>query len=72
MGLIDDDPANHGRDVAGYLAYSPPQHLPSLIERYGIREIVLSMSSIPPETRQTVIARVTGLGVKVRSDPGYL
>lgn len=68
MGLIDDDPANHGRDVAGYRVF-PPQQLPSLVERYGIREIVLSMSSIPAESRQSVIGRVTGLGVKVRSVP---
>lgn len=68
MGLIDDDPANHGRDVAGYRVF-PPHQLPSLVERYGIREIVLSMSSIPPESRQAVISRVTGLGVKVRSVP---
>ncbi|WP_246780565.1 nucleoside-diphosphate sugar epimerase/dehydratase [Rhizobium sp. AQ_MP] len=68
MGLIDDDPANHGRDVAGYRVF-PPQQLPSLVERYGIREIVLSMSSIPAESRQAVIGRVAGLGVKVRSVP---
>ena len=68
MGLIDDDPANHGRDVAGYRVF-PPGDLPRLVERYGIREIVLSMSSIPPEARQAVIARVTGLGIKIRSVP---
>lgn len=68
MGLIDDDPANHGRDVAGYRVF-PPRDLPRLVERYGIREIVLSMSSIPPEARQAVIARVTGLGIKIRSVP---
>ena len=68
MGLIDDDPANHGRDVAGYRVF-PPKDLPRLVERYGIREIVLSMSSISPEARQAVIARVTGLGIKVRSVP---
>ncbi|MDH4414477.1 MAG: nucleoside-diphosphate sugar epimerase/dehydratase [Rhizobium sp.] len=68
MGLIDDDPVNHGRDVAGYRVF-PPHQLPSLVERYGIREIVLSMSSIPAESRLAVIARVTGLGVKVRSIP---
>lgn len=68
MGLVDDDPANHGRDVAGYRVF-PPHLLPSLVERYGIREIVLSMSSIPAENRQAVIGRVTGLGVKVRSVP---
>lgn len=68
MGLIDDEPSNHGRDVGGYRVF-PPQELPRLVERYGIREIVLSMSSIPAETRQSVIARVTGLGIKVRSIP---
>jgi FlaA1/EpsC-like NDP-sugar epimerase len=68
MGLVDDDPANHGRDVAGYRVF-PPRDLPRLVERYGIREIVLSMSSIPPEARQAVIARVTGLGIKIRSVP---
>lgn len=68
MGLIDDDPVNHGRDVAGYRVF-PPRDLPNLVERYGIREIVLSMSSIPAESRQAVIARVTGLGVKVRTVP---
>ncbi len=68
MGLIDDDPVNQGRDVAGYRVF-PPRDLPRLVERYGIREIVLSMSSIPPEARQAVIARVTGLGIKIRSVP---
>lgn len=68
MGLIDDDPANHGRDIAGYRVF-PSSDLPGLIDRYGIKEIVLSMSAIPAETRQAVIARVTGLGVRVRTLP---
>jgi len=68
MGLLDDDPANHGRDIGGYRVY-PSSDLPSLIDRYGIKEIVLSMSSIPMEKRQQVLGRVTGLGVKVRSLP---
>lgn len=68
MGLIDDDPANQGRDIAGYRVF-PSGDLPSLIDRYGIKEIVLSMSSIPMTQRQAVLGRVTGLGVKVRSLP---
>lgn len=68
MGLIDDDPANHGRDIAGYRVF-PSSDLPGLIDRYGIKEIVLSMSAIPAEARQAVIARVTGLGVRVRTLP---
>lgn len=68
MGLIDDDPINHGRDIGGYRVH-PARDLPSLIDRYGITEIVLSMSSIPMDKRQSVLGRVTGLGVKVRSLP---
>lgn len=68
MGLIDDESINHGRDIAGYRVFSS-HDLPSLIDRYGITEIVLSMSSIPPARRQAVLGRVTGLGVKVRSLP---
>jgi FlaA1/EpsC-like NDP-sugar epimerase len=68
MGLIDDDPTNQGRDIGGYRVY-PASDLPSLIDRYGIQEIVLSMSSIPMDKRQSVLGRVTGLGVKVRSLP---
>ncbi len=68
MGLIDDDPTNHGRDIGGYRVF-PSSELPSLIDRYGIKEIVLSMSSIPMDHRQSVLGRVTGLGVKVRSLP---
>jgi FlaA1/EpsC-like NDP-sugar epimerase len=68
MGLIDDDPTNHGRDIDGYRVL-PSSDLPSLIDRYGIKEIVLSMSSIPMHKRQAALGRVTGLGVKVRSLP---
>ncbi|MFN7103081.1 MAG: polysaccharide biosynthesis protein [Pseudorhizobium sp.] len=68
MGVIDDDPANQGRDIAGYRVF-PASDLPTLIDRYGIKEIVLSMSSIRADKRQSVIATVTGLGVRVRTLP---
>jgi len=68
MGVIDDDPANQGRDIAGYRVF-PASELPTLIDRYGIKEIVLSMSSIRADKRQSVIATVTGLGVRVRTLP---
>ena len=68
MGLIDDDLTNRGRDIGGYRVFHT-NDLPSLIDRYGIREIVLSMSSIPLESRLSVFNNVSGLGVKVRSVP---
>lgn len=68
MGLIDDDHNNRGRDIGGYRVFHS-NDLPLLIDRYGIREIVLCMSSIPIESRISVINGVAGLGVKVRSVP---
>lgn len=68
VGLVDDDPQHHGRDVGGYRVF-PPNQLPRLIEKYGIQEIILSMSSIPMGRRQAVISLVSGLGVKIRTLP---
>jgi FlaA1/EpsC-like NDP-sugar epimerase len=68
VGLVDDDPQHHGRDVGGYRVF-PPNQLPRLIEKYGIQEIILSMSSIPTNRRQAVISLVSGLGVKIRTLP---
>jgi len=68
MGLIDDDPTNQGRDIGGYRVF-PSNDLSSLIERYGVKEVILSMSAIPVAQRQAVLGRVTELGVKVRSLP---
>lgn len=68
VGLVDDDPQHHGRDVGGYRVF-PPNQLPRLIEKYGIQEIILSMSSIPTNRRQSVISLVSGLGVKIRTLP---
>ncbi|KPF41336.1 capsular biosynthesis protein [Rhizobium sp. AAP43] len=68
MGLIDDDPASQGRDIGGYRVFSSSD-LPFLIERYGIKEIILSMSAIPVAKRPAVLTRLTELGVKIRSLP---
>lgn len=68
MGFIDDDATHHGRDIAGFRVHAP-ERLPTLIDQYGVKEIILSMSSIPTEARQTVISQVGGLGVEIRSLP---
>lgn len=68
VGLVDDDPQHHGRDVGGYRVF-PPNQLPRLIEKYGIKEIILAMSSIPANRRQAVISLVSGLGVRIRTLP---
>ncbi|MCO5734577.1 nucleoside-diphosphate sugar epimerase/dehydratase [Rhizobium sp. SSA_523] len=68
VGLLDEDPSNHGRDVGGYRVYNPA-NLPRLIEQYGAQEIILSLSSISADRRRSVITSIGGLGVKIRTVP---
>lgn len=68
VGLLDEDPTNHGRDVGGYRVYNPA-NLPRLIEQYGAQEIILSLSSISADRRKSVISSISGLGVKIRTVP---
>jgi FlaA1/EpsC-like NDP-sugar epimerase len=68
IGLVDDEVTNHGRDIGGYRVFSS-EDVPSLIERYGITEIILTISAIPIARRQKVLNRVADLGVKIKSLP---
>lgn len=67
-GFIDDDPALHGRDVAGQRVYSPT-HLPELIANYGVQEVILSMPSLTSEKRQEIVTRLTRHPIKIRTLP---
>lgn len=44
VGFLDDDGHMQGRDVAGFRVYSP-SYLPSLIQQYGVSEVILSAVS---------------------------
>ncbi|MBP2551259.1 FlaA1/EpsC-like NDP-sugar epimerase [Neorhizobium galegae] len=68
VGLLDEDPGHHGRDVGGYRVYNPA-NLPRLIEQYGVQEIILSLSTISADRRRSVISSISGLGVKIRTVP---
>lgn len=68
VGILDEDPHHHGRDLGGYRVYDP-KNLPKLIDQYGVKEIILSMSTLPADRRKTVVSNVSGLGVKIRTVP---
>jgi FlaA1/EpsC-like NDP-sugar epimerase len=68
VGFLDESPENHGRDIGGYRVYNPA-NLPRLIEQYGVKEIILSLSSISADRRKSVIGSISGLGVKIRTVP---
>lgn len=68
VGLLDDNPAYQGRDVAGIRVYSPSR-LPVLIEQYGVKEVILSNQALSTAQRQDIVARLSGLGIKIRTLP---
>lgn len=68
VGLLDENPNHHGRDLGGYRVYNPA-NLPKLIDQYGVEEIILSLSSLSADRRKSVISSISGLGVKIRTVP---
>ncbi len=68
VGFLDDNPQLHGRDVTGVRVFSPA-HLSTLVERYGVTEVILSIPSLTAHRRQEIFAAVGGYGIKVRTVP---
>lgn len=67
-GFVDDDAALHGKDVAGLRVYAP-SHLPMLLERFDIRDVIVTLPSVSQSQRKKVVAFLEQHGVKVRILP---
>jgi FlaA1/EpsC-like NDP-sugar epimerase len=67
-GFLDDDERLHGRDVSGVRVY-PPGKLATLIEDLGVKEVILSIPSIDPQRRQTILTELSRHPVKLRALP---
>lgn len=67
-GFIDDDLALHRREVAGIRVY-PPTALASLVQDFGVKQVILSIPSLSAARRKEIIGSVSGQSVKVQSLP---
>lgn len=63
-GFIDDNPALHGKDLAGLRIYAP-SHLLELIERFDIRNVIVALPSISQTQRKRVMTFLDQFPVKV-------
>ncbi len=66
VGFIDDDPSKAGKYVNGYRVFGPPAEvLPSLIEREGIRAVVVASPRIGPERLEAIadVCRSSGMAL---------
>lgn len=67
-GFLDDDVSLHGKDVAGQRVY-PPNRLPELIERLGVREVIVSLPPAAHGRRKEVVKFLEQYPVRVRILP---
>ena len=68
IGFLDDDPILHGRTVQN-LRIDNPARLPSLLERFKIRKILLALPSVSRARKRLLVDQLTHLGLEVLSIP---
>lgn len=66
--FVDDNPALHGRLVAG-LPVCAPEALPTLVSGLNIRRVLLALPSVSRHKRQEVIVGLEALSVRVQTVP---
>ena len=71
VAFVDDDKSLQGSVIQGIKVYAP-SILPSLIEEYGISQILLAMPSISRTRRRAIIEELETLPVHVRTIPGMV
>lgn len=67
-GFLDDDAALHGKDVDGLRVYAPGK-LPTLIEQFDIRDVIVTLPSASSARRREVVVFLEQHPVRVRILP---
>lgn len=67
-GFLDDDASLHGKDIDGLRVY-PPAHLPLLIKRFGIHDVIVTLPSASSMRRRQVVLLLERHDVRVRILP---
>ncbi|CNH77870.1 TrsG protein-like protein [Yersinia aldovae] len=69
IAFIDDNPKLHKAVIHGVTVY-PSEKLEYLIDRYGIKKILLAMPSVSQSQRRAVVGKLENLSCEVLSIPG--
>lgn len=69
IGFVDDDPAKQGKEIDHIGVLGSGRRLSELIRKHNVDDLVIAMPSLGPERLATVLARCTGLGVRLRIMP---
>ena len=71
VGLLDDDPAKHGRLLRNVSVLGPIVDLPIWARRYGVRKVVIALPSTNHAVRRRVAERCAAAGVEALTVPSY-
>jgi FlaA1/EpsC-like NDP-sugar epimerase len=68
LGFLDDDVNLQNRTLLN-LPIDTPEQLPRLIDRHGVRKVLLAMPTIPRHRKRFLVDQLTRYGLKVLSIP---
>jgi FlaA1/EpsC-like NDP-sugar epimerase len=68
VGFLDDAEALHGRTLQNMAIHSPLR-LPRLIERHGVRKVLLAMPTMSRRRKRLLVDQLTHRGLEVLSIP---
>ena len=69
IGFVDSDATKHGHMLAGLPVFGPLAHIPEIVERYGVAEIIIAMPSAPGTVIRQVVRAALSCGITTRTVP---
>ncbi len=69
IGFVDSDAQKHGHMLAGLPVFGPLAHIPEIVERFGVAELIIAMPSAPGTVIRQVIRTALGCGIQTRTVP---
>lgn len=71
VGLLDDDPAKHGRQLRDVSVLGPIGELDRWTKRFGVRQVIIALPSANHAVRRRVAELCADLGVEALTVPAY-
>jgi len=68
VAMLDDDRRKHGLMIAG-LRIHPPEHLPNLVERHGVRQLLLAMPTAGRARLREIVDSAEQYRLRIRLVP---
>ncbi len=69
IGFVDSDAQKHGHMLAGLPVFGPLAHIPEIVERFGVAELIIAMPSAPGTVIRQVIRTALSCGIQTRTVP---